>query len=105
MLTVIESPEFIASAARLWNDGEREAFIDWIAAHAQAGDAIPGAGGLCKVRWKRSGMGKRGGARVIYFERAARGEVLLVTAYAKGRVENIPAPLLRALLEKCNVKN
>ena len=31
------------------------------------GDVIPGTGGLRKLRWKRPGMGKRGGARVIYY--------------------------------------
>jgi hypothetical protein len=48
-------------------------------------------------------MGKQGGARVIYFVRNARGELVLVTVYTKGRVENIPAHLLRALKEKYDV--
>lgn len=100
MLTVIESPEFIATALNVWSVEERFAFIDWIAEHPEAGDVVPGTGGLRKVRWARSGQGKRGGARVIYFVRTARGEVVLVTAYAKGRIENIPAHLLRALMEK-----
>ena len=100
MLTVIETPEFIASATDIWMDEEREAFIDWISANPDAGDVIPGTRGLRKVRWKRAGTGKRGGARVIYLVRTARGEVLLVTAYAKGRIENIPTSLLRALSEK-----
>jgi len=100
MFTVIETPEFIASAAGIWTDEEREAFIDWIAANPHAGDVIPGTRGLRKVRWAAPGRGKRGGARVIYFVRTTRGEVLLVTAYAKGRIENIPTPLLRALSEK-----
>jgi len=100
MFTVIETPEFIASAAGIWTDEERETFIDWIAANPEAGDVIPHTRGLRKVRWTRSGMGKQGGARVIYFVRNSRGEVMLITAYAKGRIENIPTPLLRALSEK-----
>lgn len=61
MLTVIETPGFIASAAMTWTDAERVEFIDWIADNPLAGDVIPGAGGLRKVRWTRQGIGKRGG--------------------------------------------
>jgi hypothetical protein len=100
MLTVIETPEFADSARPIWRDDEREAFIDFIAANPEAGVVIPGTGDLRKVCWSRAGMGKSGGARVIYFLRNAQGEVVLITAYAKGRIENIPAHLLRALAEK-----
>jgi hypothetical protein len=48
---------------------ERLEFVGWIAANPLAGDVIPGSGGCRKVRWSRSGMGKRGGVRVIYFNR------------------------------------
>ena len=74
MHTVIESPEFIEWSAKIWNDSERLEFIDWIASNALAGDVIPGSGSLRKVRWTRQGIGKRGGARVIYFNRLANGE-------------------------------
>lgn len=103
MLTVIESPEFIACASRVWSVDERHAFIDWIACNPDAGDVIPSAGGLRKVRWAAKGHGKRGGARVIYFVRTVRGELVLVTAYTKGNIENIPAHLLRAMMEKYDV--
>ena len=103
MLTVVETPEFIDSATKVWSTDERHAFIDWIADNPDAGDVIQGAGGLRKVRWGRAGMGKRGGARVIYFVRNARGELVLMTVYTKGGIENIPAHLLRALMEKYDV--
>ncbi len=45
-------------------------------------------------------MGKRGGARVIYFVRNARGELVLVTVYTKGHIDSIPAHVLRTLTEK-----
>jgi len=103
VLTVIETPEFIAATAQFWSDAEREEFIDWIAENPEAGDVIPGAKGLRKVRWSALGKGKRGGARVIYIVRTARGDLVLVTAYTKGRIENIPANLLRSLMEKYDV--
>jgi len=103
MFTVIEGPEFIASAEGIWTDKEREAFISWIAANPHAGDVIPGAHGLRKVRWSASGRGKRGGARVIYLARAERGEVLLVIAYVKAKFDNLPAHFLNRLKERYHV--
>ncbi|MCL2829967.1 MAG: transcriptional regulator [Betaproteobacteria bacterium] len=103
MLTVIETPEFIAATAQFWSDAEREEFIDWIAENPDVGDVIPGAKGLRKLRWFALGKGKRSGARVIYIVRTARGDLVLVTAYTKGRIENIPANLLRSLMEKYDV--
>ena len=40
-----------------------------LAADPEAGDLIPGAGGVRKLRWKdpRRGKGKRGGLRIIYY--------------------------------------
>ncbi|MDO5653625.1 MAG: transcriptional regulator [Brachymonas sp.] len=93
----------MATAKPLWDDEERMAFIDWIAENPEVGDVIPATRGLRKVRWAVSGRGKRGGARVIYLLRTQRGELVLITAYAKGKIENIPAHLLRALSEKYDV--
>lgn len=59
MRTVIETPIFQKQAAAVWRVADREAFIDWIAEHPDAGDVIPGADGARKVRWDRPGMGKR----------------------------------------------
>jgi hypothetical protein len=99
MLTVIETPHFQRVAADVWSEEERGDFIAWISANAEAGDVIPGAGGLRKVRWTRAGMGKRGGARVIYFMRNERGEVVLLTVYVKAKFDNLPAAALAKLKE------
>jgi hypothetical protein len=99
MYTVIETPTFQRTAGSIWKDGEREAFIDWIAANPLAGDVIPGTGNLRKVRWARAGMGKRGGARVIYYNVLDHGAIWLVVAYAKADLENIPANILNQLRE------
>ncbi len=39
-------------------------------------------------------MGKRGGARVIYFNRLASGEVVLVATYTKAKFDNMPTSVL-----------
>jgi uncharacterized protein (DUF4415 family) len=40
LFTVVETPEFIDTAAGIWADEEREAFIGWIAANPDAGEVI-----------------------------------------------------------------
>ncbi|MFT3816160.1 MAG: transcriptional regulator [Rubrivivax sp.] len=92
------------NGAILWADDEREEFISYIAAEPEGGDVIPESGGCRKVRWKRQGMGKRGGARVIYFLRSdKRGdltEVVLLIVYAKAKFDNIAAATLAKIKEK-----
>lgn len=65
MRTVIETSTFQEQVERVWSEAERFDFIAWIAANPDAGDVIPGADDARKVRWKRAGTGKSGGARVI----------------------------------------
>ena len=67
----------------------------------ESGNEISGSGGLRKLRWIRTGMGKRGSVRVIYFLRTSRGEVALLTLYAKSRVGNLPPHIARQLKEAC----
>ncbi|KLN56380.1 transcriptional regulator [Variovorax paradoxus] len=99
MFTVIETPTFQRLAADVWSDDERLEFVSFIAANIEAGDVIPGAGGLRKVRWTRAGMGKRGGARVICFNRNERGDLVLLMVYVKAKFDNIPAATLLKLKE------
>ena len=89
MFTVIETPTFQKQVAGLWTESERLDFIAWIAANPEAGDVIPGAEGARKVRWSMPGKGKRGGARVIYFNLHADEIVLLVAVYAKADKANV----------------
>ncbi len=99
MYTVIETDVFVRAAAQVWTDAERVAFIDWLAANPDAGDVIPGSGGCRKVRWTRPGMGKRGGARVIYFNRLECGEIWLLMVYVKAKFDNLPVSFLKQLRE------
>ena len=103
MLTVIETPTFSRLAADYWTEDERGAFAAFIASHPETGNVVPGSGGLRKVRWSRQGTGKRGGVRVIYYNRLANGEIWLLLIYAKSARENIPAHILRAI--KAEVDN
>ena len=97
MLTVIETPMFLRYAASVWSDDEREIFIDWIAEHPEAGDVIPGAAPLRKVRWGRTGIGKRGGVRIIYYTTLLDGTVSLLIVYPKSTNDNLSQAFLREL--------
>nr|WP_230679350.1 transcriptional regulator [Pseudomonas sp. AN-B15] len=83
MYTIIETEMFKRYAEAIWGDGERHEFINWLAANPLAGDVVPGSGGLRKVRWTRSGMGKRGGTRVIYYNTLSEGSIWLLIAYPR----------------------
>jgi hypothetical protein len=89
MRTVVETPTFAKQADAIWGESERLAFVSWIARNPLAGDVIPGAAGARKVRWTVAGKGKRGGARVIYFNRPAMGMIYLVAIYSKADQANI----------------
>jgi hypothetical protein len=102
MLTIIETPVFQRYSSEIWRDVERHEFINWIANNPLAGDVIPGTGGLRKVRWSRSGMGKRGGVRVIYYNLLDDGEIWLLIAYTKAKFDNLPTSLLNQQREEIN---
>lgn len=99
MYTVIETPVFVRAASEIWTDTQRMAFINWLAANPESGDVIPGSGGCRKLRWTRTGMGKRGGVRVIYFNQLARGEIWLLMIYVKAKFDNLPVSFLNQLRE------
>jgi hypothetical protein len=82
-VTVVETPEFLVAARRLMDDEARAVLVDYLARNPTAGDVVPGAGGIRKLRWAMEGRGKRGGARVIYFFHSAELPVFALTAYAK----------------------
>jgi len=99
MLTVTETPVFQSMAQAIWTPAEREDFAVFISTHPLAGDVIPQTGGLRKLRWSRQGMGKRGGARVIYYTRLPKGDIVLVAVYAKAKFDNMPAQVLKTWKE------
>jgi hypothetical protein len=103
MYTVVETPTFIRTAAAIWNADEIDEFIRFIALNSDSGDVIKGTKSLRKIRWSRNGMGKRGGARVIYFVRAHLGEIKLITAFAKGDTDNLPTAFINKLKELYDV--
>jgi hypothetical protein len=88
-ITVVELPLFQRQARDVWDDADRSAFVDFIARNPDSGDLIPDTGGIRKIRWRRQGSGKRGGARVVYFYHDAQMPIFLLLVYAKAQRENM----------------
>ena len=100
MFTVVETALFGKLWPDYWTEEERTDFAAWLSANSEAGDVVPQSGGCRKVRWSRAGMGKRGGVRVIYFNKLADGNIVLLLIYAKSARESIPADVLRAIAKE-----
>lgn len=83
MQTVAETPTFSRQADRLLSPTERAEVIAFLASNPEAGDLIPGAGGVRKVRVALQGRGKRGGARVIYYYHSEVMPLYVLLIYAK----------------------
>ena len=62
-----------------------------------AGDLIRDAEGARKVRWAAAGAGKRGGVRVIYFNRSREGLIYLIAIYRKSNRENMTSDEIKIL--------
>lgn len=99
-LTFIETPLFTRIVRDYLSDEEYAELQGFLAAHPEAGDIVPGSGGVRKLRWKTKGKGKRGGLRVIYYLRMQAEEIWRLTLYSKTRQINIPAHILKAIQEE-----
>jgi len=104
MLTVAETTEFSALWPDYWTPEEFGEFCAWLALNPEAGDVVPRSGGCRKARWSMSGSGKRGGVRVIYFNRLDERKIWLITIYAKNERESIPAGEMAKSREKIHGK-
>ncbi len=98
--TFKETPLFTRLVYDYLTDEEYSALQQALITHPEAGNLIPGSGGVRKIRWGAGGKGKRGGVRVIYYARTRRGEIWMLTIYGKNVTENIPAHVLRAIKEE-----
>jgi len=97
MLTIIETPTFQRLWPAYWTEDERAEFAGYLAQYPDAGAVVKSSGGVRKVRWSKAGGGKSGGARVIYYNRLASGEIVLLFIYAKNEFDAIAGEKLKEL--------
>lgn len=100
ILSFIETPLFTRLVGDYLSDEEYAALQAHLAQYPESGDVVPWSGGVRKLRWSAAGRGKRGGVRVIYFARVAKGVIWMLTIYAKNEAENIPAHVLRKIRQE-----
>lgn len=89
MNTVVGLAEFRRQVKDLLDEDEQEKLITYLSIQPNAGVLIQGTGGVRKLRWARSGSGKSGGMRVIYFFYNETMPLFLLTVYAKNDKENL----------------
>ena len=100
--TVVETPTYLAIASKLFSEEERADIVAMLAADPECGDLIRGTGGFRKVRVARKGMGKSGGARVVYIWRNQRFPVFLIAVFPKNEKENLSMAERNALRTRAN---
>ncbi len=100
MFVFIESYAFERSRPYYLEDPEYAELQEFLMQNPEAGDIVPGSGGVRKLRWRCKGHGKRGGLRVIYYLRYDPNELWMLALYAKARQTNIPGHILRRLKEE-----
>ena len=96
-MLIIETTIFTKRIARLVDDDNYRELQEVLIGNPEAGDVIPGSGGLRKIRWRVAGRGKRGGVRVIYYRVNTAERIYMLYAYAKNEVEDLTRDQLKAL--------
>ncbi len=82
-ITVLQLPKFKAEATELIGVDGIDAVAVYLSDHPDAGDVMPGSGGVRKLRWAAKSKGKRGGARIIYLYLVTAARIYLLRCYAK----------------------
>jgi mRNA-degrading endonuclease RelE of RelBE toxin-antitoxin system len=100
VLTFVETRLFTQLVAQYLSDEEYRQFQHALAANPEAGAVVRGSGGVRKLRWGQAGRGKRGGVRVIYYLRLRRGQVWMLTMYAKNEAATMSGPVLKRIKEE-----
>jgi len=101
----VELPAFERYRSEYLDDAAFRDLQNALMKDPEAGEVIPGAGGLRKMRFadKRRGKGKRGGLRVIYYWWDAGMQFWLYTLYDKDEMTDLSADqrkALKAMLKK-----
>jgi mRNA-degrading endonuclease RelE of RelBE toxin-antitoxin system len=93
----IETSIFTRQVMDLLPDEEYKRMQEVLLLRPEAGDLIPGSGGLRKLRWRLSGKGKRGGLRLIYYWDVPDESIFMLTIYKKSQKEDLTQNQLSTL--------
>jgi hypothetical protein len=98
----MELPGFERSRESHLDDAGFRRLQEGLMANPEAGEVIPGTGGLRKLRFSdaRRSKGKRGGLRVIYYYWTGGPEFWLFTLYDKDEMADLTPKQREALKER-----
>lgn len=85
----IKTPTFTKTITNLLRDDQYRHLQGKLTQNPEAGDLIPGGGGVRKIRFAVHGKGKRGGARLIYYWQKSKDRMFMLTAYEKAKKTNL----------------
>jgi len=89
MIAIAETEPFQRKVDRLLSEGEKAELIAYLAMQPKAGVLIQGSVGIRKLRWARTGQGKSGGVRVIYYFHSEIMPLYLLALFGKNEKANI----------------
>ena len=89
MITVAETHPFLRKVVQLLTEAERAELIAFLSVNPRAGNLVKGTGGVRKLRWARSGRGKSGGVRVVYYFHSQEMPLFLLTLLGKNEKANL----------------
>ena len=87
----IEAPAFSKYVHDYLQDHDYASLQQYLVQSPEAGDVIPGTGGLRKLRWRDQarGKGKRGGLRIIYYLFLSDQQIWFLTIYDKNEAADL----------------
>ena len=97
MAVFFETSVFTRRVTELMQDDKYAELQRVLVDNPNAGDLIPGSGGLRKIRWAAAGRGKRGGLRVIYYYLVSRDQFYIVLIYDKNEKDDLSPEQMRTL--------
>ena len=102
-MKIIETPVFTKKVSVLLTSEEYRNLQNELIFNPEKGKIIRGSGGLRKIRFGKTGRGKSGGVRVIYYWILPKDTILMLLVYPKNEQDNLShsqLKLLKSLVEK-----
>ena len=96
-MIIIETSVFTRQIRELLSDEKYRALQIELIRRPDAGNLIPGSGGLRKIRWSFKVHGKRGGVRVIYYWAVRQNHLLMLFIYPKNVQDDLSSQQVKTL--------